>query len=513
MDSKEQGEPKPVPGEAPITRDELARSAGVASLARAASIIEILSQPLATWLFGLATYGVYVVLWGAINLVSNIADLGMTIALSRVVPSATSEESAHGGVKFALLVAVLPTSLLALIATLNADALAGLVSSAPEDRASLPAAIAIFAWALPLWTFIEVATAAARARRAFGPEIRLRLFWEQVARIIFALGFFLVGFRSTGLVLAHLCSLTVTAALCVRLLGRYFDLSLLVRAPLSPRIAANLLLSGLALLPSALSRRLLIDAPPLLLNMMLPGARGATAAALFEIARKISTVPNLIQQAVQYVIGPMSAAQSRIDHNAVALLYHFACRLSAALILPLAGLLIFAGADILKIYRPEAAAALPLLQALVVGRGLVAIAGPATVVVEMTGHRGLPLLNSLIGTVLGGILAFLLVPGLGPLGMAIAAGAATVLSAYAAAFELRIGDGFTTFDRTLVAGIAVALAGSALMGLAELLDNSAARLAVVIPLWGATTWCALRIGMSHSDRLALGAFARRTRLV
>ena len=31
------------------------------------------------------------------------------------------------------------------------------------DKAGLPTAVALFAWGLPLWTFIEIATSAARA--------------------------------------------------------------------------------------------------------------------------------------------------------------------------------------------------------------------------------------------------------------------------------------------------------------------------------------------------------------
>src|SRR3546814_2298217 len=134
-------------------------------------------------------------------------------------------------------------------------------------------------------------TSAARARRAFGPEIRLRIFWEQMARILFALGFFAVGFSSLGLMIAHLASLTLTAALSVPLLGRYYDPRPILSAPIGRRMATTLLSSGLALLPANLSRRLLIDAPPVILNLMLPCAPGATAAGLFEIARKISTIP------------------------------------------------------------------------------------------------------------------------------------------------------------------------------------------------------------------------------
>ena len=269
----------PAPAEPEVTRSDVARGAGLAGLSRMGALIEALAQPLYTWLFGIATYGIYVVLWGAVNLVTNVIHISMPLALQRVVPT-QGDEGAHGAVKLALLIALIPSSLIALIVTFNAAAIASLFSAAPEDAARLPQAVALFVWALPLWTFVEVATAAARARRAFGPEIRLRIFWEQIARILFALGFFAAGAGSLGLMVAHLCSLAMTFLLSIRLLGRYYDLKLLLRAPLPGGLVRDLITSGLGLLPSNLARRALIDAPPVVLNLMLPGARGASAADL-----------------------------------------------------------------------------------------------------------------------------------------------------------------------------------------------------------------------------------------
>jgi O-antigen/teichoic acid export membrane protein len=496
-----------------VTRGEVAKGAGLAGLARMGALIEAVAQPLYTWLFGLATYGLYVALWAAVNLLANIIDLSMTSALQRVVPTEETEERAHGAVKLALLVSVVPAALVALGLSLGAESIAQYFSAAPEDRDSLPRAIALFAWALPLWTFVEVATSAARARRAFGPEIRLRIFWEQVARIGFALGFFALGFASSGLMLAHLCSLALTALLAVRLLGRYYDLRLLVRAPMPGDLARELLLSGLALLPSNLSRRLLIDAPPLVLNLMLPGARGASASGLFEIARKISTIPHIVRQAFQYVLGPLSSAQARADRSQIAPLYRFASRVSTALVVPLGGLLIFAGADILSVYRPEVREALPLLWILVAARVLEAIVGPAATIVEMTGHRILPVVNSFAAVALWAALAAWLAPGKGALGMAIAVAAATLVGAWAATIELRFSDGLSPFDRKLVQGLAVALAGVASMALAEHLLGGPARFAAVLALWAATSWLALRYTLTREDRLALGAFASKLRLI
>jgi len=501
------------PGDAPaVTRGEVARGAGLAGLARMGALIEALAQPLYTWLFGLATYGLYVALWAAVNLITNIIDLSMTNALQRIVPT-EEDERAHGAVKLALLVSVLPACLVALGISLSADAVAGWFSAAPEDRESLPRAIALFAWALPLWTFVEVSTSAARARRAFGPEIRLRVFWEQVARIAFALGFFALGFASDGLMLAHLCSLALTALLALRLLGRYYDLRLLVRAPMPRDLSRSLLLTGLALLPSNLSRRMLIDAPPLVLNLLLPGARGAAAAGLFEIARKISTVPHIVRQAFQYVLGPLSSAQAKADRTAIAPLYRFASRVSTALVVPLGGLLIFAGADILSVYRPEVREALPLLWILVVARVLEAIVGPAATIVEMTGHRILPLVNSFLAVALWAALAAWLTPSQGALGMAIAVAAATLVGAWAATIELKLSDGLSPFDRKLFQGLAVALVGVAAMAVAEHLLGGPARFAAVLALWTAITWLSLRYTLTRDDRLALGGVARKLRLV
>jgi O-antigen/teichoic acid export membrane protein len=300
-----------------VTRKEVAKGAGLAGLSRAASLIEAVAQPLFIWLFGLPAYGLYVVLWGAINLTENLVDLSLTSALQRVVPT-EDEETAHGAVRAAFLTALVPATLIALAVTWKADWIASWFSAAPADRALLPRMVALFAWGLPLWTFIEVATSAARARRAFGPEIRLRLFWEQIARILFAGLFFAAGLGSVGLIAAHLSSLALTAALCVPLLARSYDLRRLLRAPLPARDYRRLLATGLAILPANILRRLLIDAPALVINLLIPGRQGAVAAGLFEIARKIATLPLAVRQAFQYVMAPLAAHQARADRARIA---------------------------------------------------------------------------------------------------------------------------------------------------------------------------------------------------
>jgi O-antigen/teichoic acid export membrane protein len=498
-------------------RREVARGVFLSGLSRLGAVIEVVSQPLLIWLFGIATYGLYASLWAGIVLLSTVADLGMTSALQRLVPQ-LEPEPAQQAVKLALGVGVGAAVAIALVISLEAERIAPFLSAAAADRAELPVALALFAWALPLWMFIEIATAAARARRAFGPEIRLRILWEQVARMVFAIGLAAAGVGTLGLMIAHLASLAFTALLCLPLLSRFYDLRGLARARIGWPLLRTLLATGGALLASNVTRRLLIHGPALSLNLLLPGAGGAKAAGLFEVARRISTVPYLVRQSFEYVLAPLAAAGAKERPGVVNSLYHFATNVTAALVLPLAALLIFAARDVLSVYRPEVIAALPILVILVVGRALEALTGPAQTVVEMTGSRALPLLNSLVALTAWGAVAAWLVPDRGSMGMAVAVAGATALAGLCAVLELllggaRPGPAAITFPAGFVLrGALLSSIGAATMALAAFVLPGPLRVASLVLLWAGTSWLALRAGLSREDKAALGRLSLRLRL-
>ncbi|MFC3713407.1 oligosaccharide flippase family protein [Sphingoaurantiacus capsulatus] len=498
-----------------LGKQDVARGAGSVALSRMGALIDALTQPIYTWLFGIATYGLYTVLWAWVNLVSNCVDMGFTSALQRVVPQADSETRAHAALKLALIIGVLPSVVLALATSLAAAPLAELINVAPKDRPALATGIMLFAWALPLWTFVEIATSALRARRAFGPEIRLRIFWEQVVRLALALALFAAGFRTLGLLIAHLGSLFVTAGLSLRLLARYYDLRLAWRAPFDRAALADLLLSGFSVLPANISRRIFQDGPPILLNLMVPGAGGATAAGLYGIARKIASIPQIIRLTFLYVMAPLASAQAAVDRTAIQPLYAFSTRLSTVLVLPLAVALILLGDQILDLFGPGAEGAFPILVALVIGRAVETVIGAAGPVLETTGHRGLPLLNALVGLAVWTALSFVLVPDLAGTGMAIAVAAGWSVAALLAIAEVRIADGLRTFTGRMWQGLAISAATGALMwgadrATAPLGDRVEA--AVVLLLFVVSTWIGLRFGLSATDREALGGIGRRLKL-
>lgn len=504
-----------VPPAPAVSTSEVAKGAGLAALSRLGALIEVIAQPAYTWMFGLTGYGVYVVLWAAINILANILDLAMGQALQRIVPAEGDREREHGAVRFALLTGTGLGVVAAFAMTLSSDWLASFVASAPEEAANLPQAIALFAWSLPLWIFVEIATAAARAKRAFGPEIRLRIFWEQVARLIFATGFFFTGFGLNGLLLGHMLSLAVTAILSAHLLGRYYDLGLLWRAPMPSVIRRSVLHSGAAMMPPAIARRAYNDLPPILLNLMVPGAAGATAAALFGIARKIASIPLIVRQSFLYVLSPLASAQAAVDRSAMLPMYRFSTHMSLLLAVPLAGFMILIASDMLSAFAPGSAAALPVLVVLLAARAGEAVIGPATPIVEMVGHRALPLLNSAIGLGLWLVLALWLVPEYGALGMALAVSVAVVVTAWLAVVELKVSDQLTPFGSGFWRAV---LVGTATIGLLWLVGEglepfgARARALGLFALFWPLLWLGLKLGLDAANKIALGKFGRKLRL-
>lgn len=500
----------------PVTEKEVARGAATALMARFGAVIELVSQPAYTWLFSVATYGVYTVLWAVITILANICDLAMTTVLQRMVPQARTNEDAHAAVKVALIIVLVMTVPLALAGSLLAPWLAKLVNAAPQDEPQLALAIGLFVWTLPLWTFLEVAGSAMRARRAFGPEIRLKVFYEQASRLTAAFICFAIGLRSLGLVVAHLASLIFISFISVRLLGRYYSLRLLFTAAIPKGMVREMVSYGFAILPANVLKRCYSDLPPIMLNALLPGAKGATAAALFGIARKVASVMQMVKLSFGYVMAPLASAQSAaVDVKAVQPLYGFATRLATAGILPLTAGLICLGEEILVLFAPEARAAVALVIVLSVGRSLEALLGPGGAILEVIGQRKLTLINSSVGLLSWIGLSFALTPAFGAMGMAVAVALSINLVALLALLQLFRSHRLHPFQRPFLRTLLVSAAAATLVWAAELAGHQVSSGFGAIcstAMFFVAFWLSLRFGLCGSDRAALGRFGRWLKL-
>ena len=117
--------------------------AGLAGLSRAGALIEALAQPLYIWLFGLAGYGIYVVLWGAVSLAHQLRRSvdDQRAAAHRAGPRRGARRMARSSSPCSSR-SCRPRSI-ALLVTLNAEPVAGLLlgragrcrDAAARDRA------------------------------------------------------------------------------------------------------------------------------------------------------------------------------------------------------------------------------------------------------------------------------------------------------------------------------------------------------------------------------------------
>jgi hypothetical protein len=384
-----------------------------------------------------------------VSIVTNFIHLSMPLALQRVVPTRDERGHARRGQAGAA-GRGLPSTLIALLVTLNARDRLRLLGRARRRRPRLPTAVALFVWALPLWTFIEVATSAARAARlrARNPPAHL-LGADRPDPVRGGLLRARRGqHRADGrpsllagddrLALRSPCSAAITI------------LRLLIRAPIPPRLVRELLVTGLACCRPTCAprpdRRTAGGAQPDAARRARRRRRRPVRDRAQDLDRAAHRPPGLPICARALVLGP-GPCRPRPDRAALSFRQPGLDRARRAARRP-ARLRRRRRSEPLPPARPRPC---PCSTSWSRARAVEAIVGPASTIVEMIGHRGLPLLNSASRSPCGSAWPCGWRPNYGALGMAVAVGVATVASTYAATLQLQISDGLTPFDRKLPA--------------------------------------------------------------
>ncbi|GER08561.1 hypothetical protein JCM17843_28710 [Kordiimonadales bacterium JCM 17843] len=420
-------------------RKEMTRGASLALLARLGALVEAAGFPIFLWLYGSVTFGLFATLYAFVRIASGVTQMGMDVALQRFVPSYDNEVDVLRALLVALVTTLSAGILGALTLIVFAPDIARLINGEGQDITHVVAIIRVYAWTLPLWTSVEVLTACVRARRKFGPEIRIRFFYEQVLRILFAVILAVAGMTAYGLFLAHIVSMAIAAILSMALVSRYFDLKKLPTIGFDPKLAGTMLHYALPMMPATLIQRFFSELPVVLLNVIIPGAAGATAAGLYSIARKLSSVMQVIHNSFDYVIAPLTAFQKgRGGRDAIADMYAYSTRLMIAFGLVLAGGMIGARHALLDLLGPEAKPAAVALVILVLGRLSTFFFGQAPAMVRILASTYWTLANGILGLLAMGALLYFLVDDYGPAGAAIAASAGLIISRGLPLFEVAV---------------------------------------------------------------------------
>ncbi|RMF10672.1 MAG: hypothetical protein D6763_05175 [Alphaproteobacteria bacterium] len=507
-----------ISGTSPMTHDSrsadrkaVAKGAGLAFLGRLGALIEPVSVILFAKLYGAPTLGLFLLLWGYVQLAAVGADFAMTTALQRFVPSTTDEARIHQTLKLALAVSISLSLVLAGTLTWLAPRATAFINADPGASGDLVTIVRLYAWGIPLWCFISVSTAAVRARRAFGPEVKVRIFYEQGLRLAAGILFFALGFQIYGLFVAHLVAMVVTGYLSLRLLGKHYSLRQMVGAPVDAQALGLMFHFGSPMAVSNLIKRLQSSLPLFVLNLMLPGAAGAAAVAVYAVARKVVSVLQVIRQSFEYVMAPLaSASRGQADESALGNMYAFATRLICSIFLPAATAVVLVRDEIVTVIGPEFTAAGTLIAILVLGRAVEAATGPSAALVEMLGRYRLPLLNGLLGLGVSALLLIWLTPRLGAPGAAIATAVGINVTALASLLEIWRFYGHQPYDRRLIRPLAAAAGCSVMIAVVYWLTpgGDAVRFASTAVALALSLVLLLRFGFSDGDASAFGKLGR-----
>ena len=384
-------------------------------------------------------------------------------------------------------------------------------------------------------------------------------------RLLVVVSLFFAGWSTRALYIGHLISLGATCLLCVRLLAKNFELRLMFKGPLVDDMFHATLKAGLAVLPTNIALRIFGDGPAIALNAILPGASGAVATSLYIVARKISSLVQLVRTAFAYVLAPLASALSKDGKEKVSSIYGFSTRVLVTLALPLAAVLGAMGPTILPVFGPGVEQALIAVWILLASRAFEAVCGAAAPIQQVvSAHR-----HQLVGSITGVVLAFVIggyfTPQYGLNAMAWAVAIGLAAASAIPMIQLNLHDDLHPFERPFLAvllkALGVAIAGSllivaiqfvpllaqrvlfaglvlvafafaprvaiglAFVGLAEWvietqfslpaqLLSRLVTIVLMLPVVIGTLWLSLRLALPEADRRAIGdKTARKLRLV
>lgn len=499
---------------APATADNatVARSAGLAFLGRLGALVEIIALPAFAWLYGAANMGLFFTLWALVRVSTRFTEFAMPTTLQRFVPASDCPQRAQSIIKIAIAVPLALSTALALIITLLAPVLAETINAREEDAAHLVTIIRLYIWVLPFWTMLEVLTASVRAQRKFGPEIKVRVFYEQGLRLVAGVVFFALGYKTFGLFYAHLFSAIVTAFLSFRLACRFYDFKAVLLAPFDRALSREMLSFAAMMTPANFIKDVNSELPILLLNIMLPGVQGAHAAALYGVGRRLASALVVVRQSFEYVIAPFATASRAAEqHDKLNDMYAFSTRLICCLIVPMAALLLLIRHEILWFLPTEFYGAASVVLVLALGRMLEALTGPACTLVEMLGHRALPLINGSLGVITMITLQYFLAPTYGATGAAIAAAAGINVTSGLSLLEAHLIYRLQPYRRSLVRPFTIVLVCTLVMifatDYAGRLSNTLEMSTVAI-CFTMTLVLLVRYGFGSQDVAALGRIGR-----
>ncbi|MBT4739926.1 MAG: oligosaccharide flippase family protein [Rhodospirillaceae bacterium] len=310
-------------------------------------------------LYGSASYGEYVLLTAIVETTALLSTFGLKRTIFRFIDEENVDRGSAFVIRHALILGLALSLFLVAVIQIFATPILQ-VFSVVEIRPNL----IILSWAIPFISLTDIFLSATLSRRIMRYEIAVRSFVEPIALTVFSLGFYLLGMKGPGLVIAFLTGFGIAAAVSAYACNRIFGWRDVLIGPVQ--------LSTLLVMAKKSLSTCLHDLARVLVTRLDTFAVGyffsTTTVGLYGMAQQFLRIVEKVAASFYPMLMPVvSAAVKQGDRSRLLHQLRAAGVRLVLLQLPVVLIFYFFGPDLLGLIGTEFSAAWPVLMILSIG--------------------------------------------------------------------------------------------------------------------------------------------------
>jgi O-antigen/teichoic acid export membrane protein len=401
---------------------QVAKGGGIAFIGQLVGrFFTLVLQIMLTRVLGVGSYGLYALGNSVLGIAHTVSMLGLHNGVVRFgAMNHGSEDKAK--LKGTFLSALVLSFSSASVITLVLYFLAGAIAEGVFHEANLTNPLKAFSFALPFYTLVTMTSFCARALRRIDYDVAISHLLRPIFTLLAVGASFLLGYKLMGAVTGFVISMVISAGLGLYLLQRLFpEITSKVRVRCETR---TLILYSLTVLLVGLSHLLISRTDRIMLGIL----GSAEDVGIYNAAATMSVQATLFLLSFNAIFAPTIANlfhKQRMEE--LATLFKTTTKWIFTLTIPVVLVFVLFAWPIMRVFGPGFSAGALVLISLGIAELLNAGVGGVALMLTMSGHQKIELLNSLSLGVLNVVLNLLLIPMFHVLGAAIATGASIAL--------------------------------------------------------------------------------------
>lgn len=393
----------------------IAQGAGVNFLGTLAKTIKSTSFVLMTRLFGTEVFGLYIMGWSVIDLLSKVGTFGLDKGVVKFVVqyhNDQNEDAVHRTLGQAVLIGLTMSAMVTGLVYLAAPFIADRIF----HKLELTRILQVFAFSIPFLTLSQVLLAATKSLKIMRFDVYVKSIVEPLVLVAAACLCFLVGWRLSGIALAHLAAAIGGAACALYFFRRLFSSRACVRGIRDMSLWSEMTKFSLPVVCYDLLYILMMRLDALMLGYFLPAVQVGIYGAAIEMAFLMKKVRQWFEPIFAPIISELHYHQKmqRLADN-----FSLVTRWILTVNLAFFFSMILIGRDILAVFGSEFTVGALSLTLLSLSQVIYGSIGSGDMVLLMSGHPYLNLLNTALVLILNVGLGVVLIPQYGMTGAAV----------------------------------------------------------------------------------------------